>query len=215
MGLWRAWFRCVQGLRPACARRSTFFWMTLVLAGLSIRADGAGVSSFVRVLGLKSVCYRRLLHLCHSRALVVGTLTACWVRLAQGLFTPLRVNGRLVVVDDGLKVAKEGRKMPAVKKLHQSSQNNSKATYIFGHSFQALGLLARGALGHLCCVPLASRIHEGLVFSNRHHTRCWTSSCSCCCHSRARSKGPCYRSWMPITPAVRSSAHCWRRTITC
>jgi DDE superfamily endonuclease len=171
MALWMAWFRCVQALRPACARGSTFWWMTLVLAGLSIRADGAGVSSFVRVLGLKSACYRRLLHLCHSRALVVGTLTACWVRLAQGLFTPLRVNGRLVVVGDGLKVAKEGRKMPAVKKLYQSSQNNSKATYIFGHSFQALGLLVRGALGHLCCVPLASRIHEGLVFSNRHrHT---------------------------------------------
>jgi hypothetical protein len=140
-----------------------------VLAGLSIRADGAGVSSFVRVLGLKSTCYRRLLHLCPSRALVVDALTACWVRLASCLFTPLRVKGRLV--GDGLKVAKEGRKMPAVKKLHQSSQNNSKANYIFGHSFQALGLLARGALGQLCCVPLASRIHEGLVFSNRHrHT---------------------------------------------
>ncbi|MGH9961862.1 MAG: transposase, partial [Pyrinomonadaceae bacterium] len=83
------------------------------------------------------------------------------------LFSPLRLGGRLLVIGDGLKVAKEGRKMPAVKKLHQSSANTSKATYIFGHSFQALGLLVCGPLGHLLSVPLTSRIHEGVGFSNR------------------------------------------------
>ncbi len=167
MVLWWEWVRCVEELRPACARRSTFWWMVLVLAGLSIRADLAGVSSFVRVLGLQERCYRRLLYLCHTRALALEPLRACWTGLVLKLFTPLRVGGRLVLVGDGLKVAKEGRKMPAVKKLHQSSENNSKAAYIFGHSLQALGLLARGPLGHLCCVPLTSCIHEGVVFSNR------------------------------------------------
>ena len=83
------------------------------------------------------------------------------------LFRPLRLGGRLLVIGDGLKVAKEGRKMPAVKKLHQSSANNSKATSIFGHSLQALGLLVCGPLGHLLSVPLTSPIHEGAVFSNR------------------------------------------------
>ena len=167
MVLWWEWIRCVEQLRPACARQSTFWWMVLVLAGLSIRADLAGVSSFVRVLGLQERCYRRLLYLCHTRALALEPLRACWTRLVLKLYTPLRVGGRLVLVGDGLKVAKEGRKMPAVKKLHQSSQNNSKASYIFGQSLQGLGLLARGPLGHLCCVPLTSRIHEGVVFSNR------------------------------------------------
>ncbi len=57
--------------------------------------------------------------------------------------------------------------MPAVKKLHQSSTNNSKPSYIFGHALQTLGLLVSGPLGHLCCVPLCSPIHEGVVFSNR------------------------------------------------
>lgn len=167
MVLWREWFRCVQALGEACARQRTFWWMTLVLAGLSIRADLAGVSSIVRALGLKEICYRRLLYLCHSPGLPVDRLRACWTRLVVKLFTPRRVGGRLVVIGDGLKVAKEGRKMPAVKKLHQSSANNSKAAYIFGHSFQALGLLVAGPLGHLLCVPLTSHIHEGVVFSNR------------------------------------------------
>ncbi len=52
MVLWWAWFRWVQELRGACARRRTFLLMCLVPAGLSIRVDRAGVSSFVRVLGL-------------------------------------------------------------------------------------------------------------------------------------------------------------------
>ena len=167
MALWGAWFRCVQELRGACARRRTFMWMSLVLAGLSIRADLAGVSSIVRVLGLESKVYRRLLHLFHTPGLDLDKLTGAWTELVLRLFTPLRMNDRLVLIGDGLKVAKEGQKMPAVKKLHQSSQNNSKPAYIFGHSFQALGLLAQGPLGHLCCIPLTSRIHEGVVFSNR------------------------------------------------
>lgn len=167
MKLWCIWFDAVQALREACSRRRTFYWMTLMLAGLSIRTDLAGVSSVVRALGLSEVCYRRLLHLCHSPGLSVTRLRRCWVRWVLGHFSPRRVGGRLVVIGDGLKVPKEGRKMPAVKKLHQSSQNNSKAAYIFGHSFQALGLLVAGPLGHLLCVPLISRIHEGVVFSNR------------------------------------------------
>ena len=167
MGLWGQWCECVQQLRPACNRSRTFGWLVLLLAGLSIRSDLAGVSSVIRALGLQEAAYRRLLALCHSPALDLEGLTRCWRVLVWRLFTPLRLGGRRVLVGDGLKVAKEGKKMPAVKKLHQSSQNNSKAQYIFGHSFQALGLLAQGPHGHLCCVPLSSRIHEGLVFTNR------------------------------------------------
>jgi len=54
-----------------------------------------------------------------------------------------------------------------VKALHQESQDNSKPAFIMGHSFQAIGMLARGLLGGHFCVPLVSRIHEGLVWSNR------------------------------------------------
>ena len=161
MRLWQKWFQCVQALRLACARHRTFVWMSLVLAGLSIRADLAGVSSFVRALGLEASCYRRLLYVCHTPGLQLEVLSAYWVRLVLKVFTPLRFGGRVVMIGDGLKVGKEGKKMPAVKKLHQSSANNSKAPYIFGHSFQALGLLTCGPLGQLLCVPLISRIHEG------------------------------------------------------
>ena len=57
--------------------------------------------------------------------------------------------------------------MPAVKKLHQESNNNSKPEYIWGHSFQVISLLVKGIGGCVFAVPLISRIHEGVVFSNR------------------------------------------------
>jgi len=69
-------------------------------------------------------------------------------------------------VGDGIKIPKEGKKMPAVKGLHQQSESNSKSPFIMGHSFQAIGILV-GALNNVFAVPLVSRIHEGLVFSNR------------------------------------------------
>ena len=168
MVLWKEWWQCVLQLRPACTRAVTFMWMVLVLLGLSIRSDLAGVTSFVRAGWLLPGAYRRLLHLFHTTALRLPQLTSLWTRLAYSrLFTPLRFGGRPVLAADGLKAPKEGRKMPAVKHLHQESADNSKPAFISGHSFQALGLLVQGPLGQVFCVPLISRIHEGLVFSNR------------------------------------------------
>jgi len=167
MRLWMVWFEAVAHLRPACARGRTFCWMVLVLMGLSIRTELAGVTSFVRVLELSPSLYKRLLYLFHSSALKLDLLTALWVRCCRRSFPPVMVGGFLVALADGLKVPKEGRKMPAVKKLHQVSENNSKPPFIFGHSFQAISLLIRTAAGHAAAVPLAARIHEGLVWSNR------------------------------------------------
>lgn len=116
MGLWFEWFRCVQQLRPACSRHRTFLWMTLALAGLCIRNDLAGVTSLVRVLGLRGRCYRCFLNLLHSSGLKQTALESCWTQAVVKLFTPFRLEGRLVLIADGLKVAKEGLKMPAVKK---------------------------------------------------------------------------------------------------
>ena len=167
MVLWIHWFNCVRALRAACARKRTFMWMALVLVGFSIRADLLGVTSFIRACFIKAEKYRRLLHFFHTSAVNLKDLTALWVKLALRLFSPVTFDGYHILIADGLKVPKEGKKMPAVKSLHQESENNSKPAFIMGHSFQALGLLVSGSVGQFFCVPLVSRIHEGLVWSNR------------------------------------------------
>lgn len=167
MQLWTQWYLCIWRLRPACSRLRTFLWMAMVLVGLSVRPERAGVSSFVRIIGLYPAAYHRLLHLFHSNGIDLDHLTGLWTKLVLKLFKPLRVGKYLVCVADGIKIPKEGKKMPAVKSLHQSSESNSKAPYIMGHSFQAISLLVRGVAGHVASIGLTARIHEGLVWSNR------------------------------------------------
>ncbi|MEW6406757.1 MAG: transposase [Chloroflexota bacterium] len=164
--LWRHWWNLAVQLRGACARRRTFLWMIAFMAGITIRTDLLGVTSIVRALGLLPACYDRILDFMHSPALCLDTLTRLWRGLLLKQSGILRVGGRPVLVGDGIKVAKSGKKMPAVKRLHQQSDSNTKPEYIFGHSCQAVAVLMQAA-STIFAVPLTCRIHEGVVFSNR------------------------------------------------
>lgn len=166
--LWSAWWSIVSQLRPAFSRGSTFLWFSASLAAVCVRPDLRGVTSFVRALGLQRRCYERFLDLFHSSAVKLPVLRATWTAIVLAVLKPflLIVNGRIVLLADGIKAPKTGRKMPGVKKLHQESQNNSKPEYIFGHSCQAIALVVHAAASFVA-VPLATVIHEGVVFSNR------------------------------------------------
>lgn len=170
MELWIEWWNLASQLRPAFCRTRTFIWFCVALAATCARNDLRGVTSLVRTMGLQVSFYDRLLDCFHSKALNLDTLTRLWTGLVLSILKPFlhTVQGRIVLVADGIKVAKTGRKMPAVKKLHQESDNNTKPEFIFGHSCQAVGVIVRAASSFVA-VPLASRIHEGVVFSNRYH----------------------------------------------
>lgn len=166
--LWIAWFDIVWKLKPAFSRWKTFYWAIVSLICFSIRTDNAGISSFVRAHLLTGKYYQRILDFFGSSAVDLEKLTQLWVSICLSIFEKfmVMVNGRVVLIVDGLKVGKEGRKMPGVKLLHQSSQNNTKAEYIMGHSFQCVSLLV-GAFETFFAVPLSSRLHEGYKNSSQ------------------------------------------------
>src|SRR5215510_10629417 len=167
LSLWGCLWNAIQLLRPAFSNQITFMWFATVVAGMIVRVDLLGVTSIVRALNLRPELYHALLRLFHSTAVKVDRLTALWAQTVLLLVqSPVRVNGRLVLVGDGVKVPKRGKKMPAVKLLHQRSESNTKPEYIMGHSLQAVSLLVHAAQSFFA-VPLAARIHEGLVWSNR------------------------------------------------
>ena len=169
MTLWLQWWNVIWQLRPACARTKSLLWFAVCVAGLSIRTDLLGLTSIVRALGLEEGCYDRLRQTLHDQGIKLEKMTRIWAQVVLRVFPGIfRVNGRIVLLGDGLKVPKSGRKMPAVKPLHQQSDSNTKPEYIMGHSFQAIALLV-SACQSVFAVPLASRIHEGIVFSNRDH----------------------------------------------
>ncbi len=110
---------------------------------------------------MKPKFYVRLLNGFHSSGIQLDAMTRLWVQVVLQHFPgALRVGGRLVLVGDGIKIPKCGRKMPAVKLLHQESDSNTEPEFITGHSFQAVALLVSAARSTFA-VPLASRIHEG------------------------------------------------------
>jgi hypothetical protein len=168
MALWNTLWNILSQLRPAFSRERTFLWFALIIAGITTRNDLAGVSSIIRALGLLPCFYYNLLALFHSSAVKLPKLTSLWQQVVRKSLAPFlyKTNGRIVCIADGIKIAKAGKKMPAVKILHQESDSNTKPEYIYGHSCQAIAILA-GAVGSLFAVPLCCRIHEGIVFSNR------------------------------------------------
>lgn len=167
MKLGLLWWEMMWALRPACTRLRSFLWFAAGVAGLTVRIETLGVTSLIRALGLHETCYLRLREAFHSAAIPVERLTAVWVKTVFRFFRhPLQVRGRFVLVGDGIKIPKRGRKMPAVKQLHQSSGDSTKPEYLMGHSFQSVALLVEAEQSAFA-VPLASRIHEGVVGSNR------------------------------------------------
>lgn len=166
MELWIFWWEVMTRLRPAFTRTRTFLWFVTSVCGFCIRTDLLGVTSFVRSLGLKPELYDRLLDMFHGTGIKSKRLRKLWVQAVFKLADKLlwRVNGRIVLLGDGVKVPKSGRKMPAVKKLYQASEANTKPEYIFGHSLQAVNVVVKSGTW-LTSIPLGAEIHEGVVES--------------------------------------------------
>jgi len=167
-GLWETWFNAMSLLRSAFKHTQTFLWFVALVAGLGIGTDPHGIMRVMRALRLQRRCYDALIHNVHSEGINVPSLAALWGRVVMPrLFgdRQVRVGGRRVLVGDGLKKPKRGRKMPAVKNVHQESEN--KAEYTMAHSFQVVGALVHSVRG-VVAVPLAGRIEEGVVWCNAH-----------------------------------------------
>src|SRR5207244_4888995 len=122
--LWAIWWNAILVLRPAFSRLRTFMWFVTAVAGLTVRVELLGVTSIVRALNLRPRLYTKLLDHFHSSGIKLDRLSALWAQVVLQLFPSLVwVNNRLVLVGDGIKAPKRGKKMPAVKLLHQQSES--------------------------------------------------------------------------------------------
>lgn len=179
MRLWREWVHCVDQLRGACKQERTWGWLCLVLVGFSTRPDLAGATSWVRAVFLGTRAYHGMLHVFRGPGVDLEGLTRLWAGLVRRLLRPVQVvvgpPGRQrtygVAVGDGVTAAKEGRRMPGRKSHHQASGSNSKAEFVMGHSFQALGLLVWGLVGPLC-VFVSARLDSGIKNGPRDAQTC-------------------------------------------
>jgi hypothetical protein len=120
MELWNNWMRLVNQLEASCSRKRPFFLLVTVWIGFTIKFDFLGVTSIARGVGLLPNYYTCMLHLFNSNAVNLEELQRLWIRLVLSQFSRIvYINGRGIIVGDGIKIGKEGKKMPGVKWLHQ------------------------------------------------------------------------------------------------
>ena len=143
------------------SRKAAFRWFVTIIIGLMLRSDKLGVTSVIRDLALSPGCYDSMLHFFRASSWSLEEIRKRWFSAVR-LYAPLYREGNYhVLVGDGVKQSKEGRRMPGVKKLFQESENSAKPEYIHGHMFGGLGILA-GSVRNWACIPLSIRLHDGL-----------------------------------------------------
>jgi hypothetical protein len=151
----------LQDLRPCFSRQAAFEWFVIIIVGFLIRCDHLGLTSMVRWLFLTPENYDLILHFFRATSWQLDSLLSQWARVAFNRYPGITFAGRALMLADGIKVGKEARRMPAIKTLHQDSDNSSKAPYIRGHHFGFVGLLV-GSLTKAFCLPLRGQLHEGI-----------------------------------------------------
>jgi len=148
------------GFRSCFSRKAAFEWFVVIVIGLLVRTDHLGVTSIIRGL-LLSVDYVCLIGFFRSSAWTLPSLTAKWCETVKQHAPLVKCGDAVIIVGDGVKQSKEGRRMPGVKRHHQESDNSGKASYIWGHLFGGVGILAEKA-GKCFCIPLALILHDGV-----------------------------------------------------
>jgi hypothetical protein len=100
-----------------------------------------GVSSVISALRLKPEHYTTLLKFFRSNAFDIDSLYRKLITVFLKILPPETIDGKVILVGDHIKISKEGRRMPAIEKLHQESQNGGKRAFIEGHLFAFISML--------------------------------------------------------------------------
>lgn len=151
----------LEQLRPAFNREATFQWFVLLMWGVLLNSQPPAVTSYVNAIGLTEGYYHQALHWFNSKGFSAQKLSVQWSKWLSHHENAYRIRGQRVYVGDGIKVGKEGRKMPGVKTLHQESEDVVKPEWIRGHYFSALSQLL-GTQKSCFAIPLAFKLHDGI-----------------------------------------------------
>jgi hypothetical protein len=82
---------------------------------------------------MKAECYTARLKFFRSKTFDSDDLYRKLIAVFMKVIPPKTINGKVILVADHIKRAKEGRRMPALEKVHQESTNSGKGAFIEGH----------------------------------------------------------------------------------
>jgi hypothetical protein len=169
--MWKLINKILIDFRLCFTRKASYNWFIIITMGCIVSNDSWGVTSIVRDLNIDYRLYQTMLNFFRSKAWNLEDLINRWINILIDNATIIKENGYTLLIGDGVKQSKEGKRMPGVKKLHQESENSTKPEYIFGHMFGAIGVLI-GNKSKKYCTPISIRIHDGV-----NSIRKWSDEC--------------------------------------
>ena len=142
------------------SRKTVFGWFATIIVGFMVRSDLLGITSVIRGLVLDPALYNSMEHFFRADSWEWERIFTTWVQTVSR-YTPLKqISGRVLLAGDGVKRASDGRYMPCTKKMVQESEDSARPTFIHGHLWGAVGVLA-GNAAKIFCLPLSIQIHDG------------------------------------------------------
>jgi len=105
--------------RNCFSRKSSFNWFVIIIIGFIVRLDHNGVSSVIRWLNLAPNKYTSLLLFFRASSWNLMEIQQKWWQIVLSYCPIITIDGRYLIAGDGIKIARESKKIPGVKRLHQ------------------------------------------------------------------------------------------------
>ncbi len=150
----------LESFQSVFSRSSTWLLFCAIVIGFMGAGEMIGVTSLCRFWLLDELGYYRLLRFFRSKAYVYGALLDAWQDFVNRQGKSVEVAGRAILLGDHTAVIKDGRKMPGVVSMHESSETQTKPGYFRAQCWGSIGILI-GSLSACFCCPLQLQIHQG------------------------------------------------------
>jgi hypothetical protein len=161
-------FNLLSSFRQVFNRNIQFLWFCLIVLFFAICHEPMFITSIIRSLGLKASVYDALRKQFKKKSSAfLVKLRKAHLDFTYHFFKNdfFRSNGKIILVLDGNKVTKEGRKMPGAKLQHSSSQDSTKAKFFHGMHFQNACFLIQERIDNnniIKAVSLQSQLTDGI-----------------------------------------------------
>lgn len=124
--------KIILEFRSCFTRNNAFKWFVVIVLGFMIRTDHLGITSVIRDLCLDGRPYTVMNSFFRADSWNVKGIFQKWCEILVKYAPLMRDDdGSVIIAGDGIKISKEARYMPGVKKHRQDSENSGKAEYIF------------------------------------------------------------------------------------
>ena len=153
--------KILNHFKSCFSRQSSFKWFVVIIIGLMTRSDKLGITSIIRGLALDPNLYETMNHFFRASSWNLPDIREKWMQSIHSHAPLWKEGDYTILIGDGVKQAKEAKRMPGVKKQFQESENSSKPEYIFGHLFGGIGVLA-GNVAKSYCIPLIINLQDGI-----------------------------------------------------